>query len=544
MQSFAAGDYYLTVDTTTANVADYSFRVLDTSAATPLTIGETISDTLTPGNGVRIYQFEANAGEKYFFDSVIPPGQYWSLIDPLGHTLFDTSSSSDEELQTFKAKGTYFLAIRVSNDQVTPSPYNFKVVLVPNNPVVVFDTLAVKPAPDLSVNNLTLDPASSLETGQMVHVQWVLENRGQIPTVGSWNDRIVVRNLDSGQVLAAVTVPYDEAADGNGSIGINEARTRSVDLRLPEGPSAIGRIGITLSTDADNVIKESNTGASDENNNVRSIEVQVALAKYADLVAEDVVLSPDGNYAAGTNVTVSWNTVNRGNRDADRSWNERLEIRNLSTNELIASSTLRDDVGIDGALVVGSARAHAVQFIWPSGLSSAGEFSFQIVLDSAGELPEANEQGNGESNNAVELLRTSGPDLLVKNLQIEQSLIEAGGLLTIDWETWNGGLAPAAADFREHIVITNKSTGETLLDTSVVYDSTQQGAGFIEPNDLRNRSFNFRLPDGFRGVGNIEISVTADQNSAGFGTLFETNQTSDAESNKGLSTRNVSQAKD
>lgn len=534
MPRLDAGDYTLILENTLATAANYSFRILGADSATALVPGTPMVIDVLPANGVAVYRFDAQAGDRYYFDNTDNGYRYggWRLFDPLGRAVFNRSGGYDVEPGTFTLSGTYLLAFEGDNANNAASlTFRFNVVPVPNNPPTVLDTLVVQPAPDLYINSVTLNPTAGLQTGQTVQVQWVVENRGVQSTTGSWNDRIVLRNLDNGELLASLTVPYDEAEIANGAIAPNESRTRTAQVRIPDGALAAGRVGVTVIADSTNVLHEGNVTGTGESNNSRSIEVQVALSPYADLVAEGVTLTPNGDFVPGATVAITWNTVNRGTADAVQSWSERVEIRNLSTNELIGTTVVADDVGINGILAPNSSRARAVQFVWPAGVSAAGRFSFRIVLDSMGEIPEANLTGTGETNNTVELIRLSGPDLRVKNLQVPQTTIEAGGLVMVNWEDWNDGAVPTPANFNDRIVVTNRTTGEKLLDTSLLYDAAQVGLGAIESGSFRARSFTFRLPDGLRGTGDIEIKVTSDQNSAGLGVLFETNLTNDAESN-------------
>jgi hypothetical protein len=544
MQQFAPGDYILTISSGPAT--NYLFRLLDMSSATTIVPGTPTTISVTPANGVSVYRFDATAGERYYFDANNTSyiNGYWKVVDPFGRVVVDKSYNSDSEQTAFSVSGTYLLVFEgLYNNYAPTQTFTFNVVRVPNNPTIVLDTLVVSPAPDLFVNSVLVTPDTGLETGDTLQVQWVEENRGVQATAGSWNDRVLLINLDTGEQLASLMVPYDEAGTGNGAILTNEARTRSATITIPDGSRAAGRIGVMVIADATNAIREGNTTGTGEGNNARTLEVQVALALYADLVAEGVTLTPNGNYAPGTVVTAAWTTANRGTRDVTQSWSERLEVVNLSTNQVIATNTVVDNVAVNGALAINGTRARSVQFTWPSGVSAAGRFAFRIVLDSTAVIPEANLSGTGEGNNSTETIRISGPDLRIRNLLVNQPVIEAGGLVTVNWEDWNDGAAPTPANFNDRIVVTNRTTGERLLDTSLLYNQGATGAGAIEPGQSRARSFTFRLLDGLRGTGEIQISITADQNSAGFSVLYETNLAGDAELNNAAATVIQSAAK-
>ena len=84
-----AGDYTLIVDGNTDTVGDYSFRLFDINQATALTPGATVTSQLNPGNKTDFYQFNARAGEQYYFDAKSIYGSpCWRLLDPYGQVVF------------------------------------------------------------------------------------------------------------------------------------------------------------------------------------------------------------------------------------------------------------------------------------------------------------------------------------------------------------------------------------------------------------------------------------------------------------------------
>jgi len=575
----AAGDYILTLSNTASAASPYAFRILDQGNATRVVPGTPVSTVVTPANGAQVYTFDAKAGERYYFDALATQSAWsdtnvqhatpqWTLLDPLGRVVFskadmetasydyyydsalgrnryrDLFSGSDQEPPTLTATGTYTLVLEGYNTETRPQVnVSFNLVKVPNNPPVVLETLVVRPAPDLAINRIVLDPADGLETGQTVNLSWVVENRGLLSTTGGWNDRIVVRNLDTGALVANVTVPYDIATSGN--IASGESRTCSVSVRLPEGSLAVGRLSFTVIADADNVLHEGNATGTGEGNNAAAVEATVGLAAYSDLVAGGVTLDPDGNYQPGQTVKVTWTTSNHGTKAVGQPWSERLEVRNLSTNELVASVSLRDDLS-DGALAVGGSRLRNAQFVWPTGSASSGRFAIRVVADSASEIPEANASGTGETNNTAEVFRNAGPDLQIRNLRVDTAAIQAGGLITIRWEDWNLGSSATGSGFDDRIMVKNTGANLVLLDTSLPYDPRQiidgEVVGAIQPGQSRERSFTFRLPYGLKGTGEIGITVTADQNAGGVGVLFETNLANDAELNNSARTTTTAAA--
>ncbi len=61
-------------------------------------------------------------------------------------------------------------------------------------------------------------PIDSAACSSTRSVDWQIGNRGDRTAAGHWHDRIIVRNLDSGRVVADVDVPYDSSDPANGAI--------------------------------------------------------------------------------------------------------------------------------------------------------------------------------------------------------------------------------------------------------------------------------------------------------------------------------------
>jgi hypothetical protein len=110
--NLVAGDYTLTVAASGSATGNYAFRLWDLAQATPLTPGTPVSGDLTPASKTDLYQFNAAAGDRFFFDAQArtgAPGATWRLIDPYGNIVFGTSSfadpSFDVDVQTLARPG-------------------------------------------------------------------------------------------------------------------------------------------------------------------------------------------------------------------------------------------------------------------------------------------------------------------------------------------------------------------------------------------------------------------------------------------------------
>ena len=85
----------------------------------------------------------------------------------------------------------------------------------------------------LAVSDLTTTPASGLQSGMALVVQWTDTNTGTQPASGSFSDQIVITNTTTGDVLATGDVLYNAASLGNLAAGASV--TQQYDFSLPNG---------------------------------------------------------------------------------------------------------------------------------------------------------------------------------------------------------------------------------------------------------------------------------------------------------------------
>jgi hypothetical protein len=120
-----AGTYSLRVSA--ANPGNYSFRVLDLAAATPL---PTVPATLNPSNSTNLHQFNGTQGQIFYFDNTsfsttdttgLTFASSWSLYDQFGTQLFIQSIAADGGRIVLPNTGTYTVVVQgyISTDGTT-----------------------------------------------------------------------------------------------------------------------------------------------------------------------------------------------------------------------------------------------------------------------------------------------------------------------------------------------------------------------------------------------------------------------------------------
>ncbi|NLX54539.1 MAG: hypothetical protein GXY58_05455, partial [Planctomycetaceae bacterium] len=131
MLDLPPGVYNLSMTAGGSEVADYVFRLVDLSSASPLVLGASIVGALDPGMETDLYQFTAEAGERVYFQMESLGGGTtngrWRLVDPHGQVLFTQSLSSDVDTLQLEQAGTYTLLLEGQIGEPFPRDYTFTV---------------------------------------------------------------------------------------------------------------------------------------------------------------------------------------------------------------------------------------------------------------------------------------------------------------------------------------------------------------------------------------------------------------------------------
>ncbi|MBM3523459.1 MAG: hypothetical protein FJX57_10925, partial [Alphaproteobacteria bacterium] len=521
-----AGTYSFEIDGRSELVADYKFRVFDISAATTITPGTAVTGALSPVTETKLYKFNAVEGQRFFFDRQEYNGgsMVWRLVDPIGRRVF-TNYFNDQDSTVLPLTGTYTLLLEgyIYEGSATQS-YKFNILEnTPSAPVPIA-YFAGGAGTDLVVTDVTATPAGGvLQSGAELTITWRDANTGTVPTGGSWNDRVIVRSA-SGEILVNAVVPYDATVSGAINGGAN--KLRSTIVRLPDGNRGAGSLTITVTADIANTIDELNGAGDAESNNATAIAIVSALAPYPDLVAVDVAPSPAMGWLPGDTVTLNWKTRNDGTGATGAGWTEQLLVRNLNTGAVVLSTTLVYDPAApgNGSIGAGDSRDRSHSFVWPAGLAATGRYEFIVTVDADAEILEANAGATAETNNSTRIEVTSAPDIRINDLRVASGVVQAGGLVTIEWSDANTGNASVPISWNDRVLVRRADTFETLLNTAVLYDIAAPGNSRLEAGGTKARSFTFTMPDGARGTGSIRIEVFADQNTSGTTGVIESDE--------------------
>jgi hypothetical protein len=535
--NLVAGEYQIEIDPNGATLGTYAFRLVDSSTATAIAPGQVVLGSLIPGASTKVYKFGAQAGARFYFDGRPTSGftatPYCKLYSPYGNISMDVQNVTTDREFTLSETGDYLLSVEGRYSD-TSAQGDFSFLIVPNppqSPQALFNTNV---APDLTVTGVTITPNASLQSGQNLLVRWTTRNEGTAATGGSFTEQVTVRNTGTSQVLVSRTLAYDDATSG--PIEPAQSRARSLSIQLPDGSGSAGALQVTVTTDTLNNLTEQNGSSTAEANNSASINTTASLAPYPDLQTLQLTAEPLSGWTNGQTITLRWITTNSGNRATLGSWSESVRIRNTNTSSIILSTSLpyEESDPEQGPIAPASSKTRSLQFTVPADSTAFGAFEITVSTDETDELFEYNPAGTGEQNNSQRLVTLSAPDLRVAGLAVTASpALQAGAELLIQWNTTNQGNTLASDAFYDRVLVRNTNTAEVLLNTLLPYTPTLVGNGPIPAGAARARQHSFRLPDGTRGIGGLEITISTDA----LNQLVEHNPAGTGESNNDSTVR-------
>ncbi|HHX88190.1 MAG TPA: LEPR-XLL domain-containing protein, partial [Paracoccus sp.] len=487
---------------------DFRFRLIDLADATAVRTGSFLDTTLSPGNTTRAFTFEATAGDALYLRVLDSDGSAnRRLISPSGTVLSTTTAGSDINGLRLAESGTYLLLVGGTESRVAESRLVYN--LFTNQSSRPVSLLPEVVGADLVPSGLSVTRAGGepVQAGEPVTVQWQTENIGNL-NAGAFTERLIVRNLDLGAVIAVLDLPAEPLSAG----AVRHSQTTMV---LPEGAAGTGALSFLLETDWTNMVPEPGSSAIIEGGTVVTHLVSLS-DELPDLVIADIALEPAGaDWRPGDLVTVSWVTQNAGVADATGPWAEQVRIRNTLTNtEILLAELPYDDAPIAG----GSEVMRSFTFTWPTGVAATGSFDVTISTNTDDRVTEGNADGTAAFNNSTTARFVSAADLVVENLRIEGPPPAAGGQVTVVWDVVNQGNATTREDWTDRVSLRRSGSFTSFVNAAVAVEGLAEG---LAPGERVEQRLTVALPAGEAGSGDIIVTVTANRAATGAIRLVE-----------------------
>ncbi len=399
------------------------------------------------------------------------------------------------------------------------------------------------PLADLQVTGLKVAPATGVQSGEALVVQWSDSNTGLGPVTASFTDKITVVNTTTGVTIGTGVVSYNEGPSGPIAAGSSVAQQFS--FTLPAGAPGVGQIQFTVATNAGGTVVEGNPSGTATTNDTASVSVASTIAPYPDLTVTNLAVNAPSGIIAGGSYVLSWRDANAGNAatPAGTSWSDSVVITNTTTNQTIASVSVPYNASpaSNGPIAAGGSHAQQYAFQLPGGSAGTGSLRFTVTVNANAAVFEYNAAGTAATNDAATITQTSAfgnyPDLQVASLGVTPSLgLQSGGSVTVSWSDNNAGTADASTSWVDSLVIQNTTTGKTLATVALPYDATSAGKGPLAAGQSTAQQYTYRLPDGDAGTGTIGFTVTTNSTAS----LFEYNTSGTSTTNDTASTQATS----
>ncbi len=202
-----------------------------------------------------------------------------------------------------------------------------------------------------------------------------------------------------------------------------------------------------------------------------------------------------------------------------------------------ASGELFDDANHDGSLDDGESGLSgwtvnllnsSSQVVASTKTDANGDYSLTGIGPGTYTIQDALEPGyiqTAPSSGSITITSSSGARYSNENLGVFKAVsLAVSGLATVPssglqsseklvvmWTDTNTGTSAASGSFFDQIVITNTTTGDVLATSLVYYNAATLGNLASGASTLQQ--YDFALPYGSSGVGQIQFTVTADANS-------------------------------
>ncbi|WP_295529412.1 CARDB domain-containing protein, partial [uncultured Pseudacidovorax sp.] len=327
-------------------------------------------------------------------------------------------------------------------------------------------TLAITSSVDLSVQDLAVAPAAP-GSGDTVTVRWTERNGGAAATAGSWNDRLIVRNLDTGETLVNTAVTYDPTLPGNAPLAAGGSLARQSSFTLPSGVRGAGRIQVQVIADsavngAETFREYNAAGDYAEGNNGATLQFTAQLRNYADLRVESWTAPDSGR--GGNTISVSWTVANRGGADATGGWADQIV---LSTDAILGNADDRVLATVSRAtgLAVGQSYVETRDITLPL---LQGNVSLFVRTDSGNVLAEPDTRADNQAVRSL-ALTSPAPDLVVE-LVSAPATASSGQPVEVSWRVRNQGETPATGTWKDAVYLSSDDrldAGDVLLGSFV-----------------------------------------------------------------------------
>lgn len=356
--------------------------------------------------------------------------------------------------------GVYYVVVQVNEDLTAFDDGSDNVLA--STPLIVIQS----DRPDLVVTSVTVP--TSIQSGQIVNITWTVRNDGTVPTNTTWYDYIYWSSdssyfVDPQQFDPDKEILYAVAAPSGLLPG--ETYTQSKSYRLPLQMS--GRYFAVVMADGSRQMLEGKEGTLD---NIGMQGIDVSQLPLADLEVTQV--SIPATAFSGDQLFFSYTVRNSG--AATTAIDLRYDWIVLSRDSVVTPDTYKRPIRsrtVSHSRLMPPLDQHVVQdsIVLPS--CRDGKFYLYVFTNRYDKVPELTDANNLLSDGPVEIIVKPNPDLVISNLQVDNSTLTTEAPVIIEYTIENIGF--------ESALIGKPFTDVFFMHNSSVWDSaTAERTGF------------------------------------------------------------------
>jgi len=337
----------------------------------------------------------------------------------------------------------------------------------------------MKYLPDLVVTSVTVP--SSAFSSTSVSVNWKVKNIGQGNSSGTWYDRLY---LSSDNIFGSDI--YMGEFSNPSAPDANDDYSNTASINLPNGIS--GTYHIFVVTDYRNSLLETNNG----NNVARDSSggMAVSLTPPPDLIVSSVIAPAQGFSGATANITFQVKNDGTGPTRSGQ-WYDRIYITSDTT--LSSSRIHLKTIQHNGDLQVDSTYTAMASVTLPNHIS--GKRFIIVKSDYANHEYEHASENNNENHDSMNVILTPPPDLIVKDLVI-QDTVSNKEFASISYNTINDGGTSTGRGFYDAIYL---SANPVLNIGSATHVATRYNTT-LESGDSAKVKTTIQIPSNLNGL--------------------------------------------
>jgi RHS repeat-associated protein len=361
------------------------------------------------------------------------------------------------------------------------------------NEFVIPMPIDVDQAPRANLRVASITPPVNAEPGSLVQVAWTIENNGNAPAIGPWEETVYGSSDDQiGGDIEGPPYSYSDKIPPDGSI------LRVEDYLVPPGIPP-GEYWIVVCVDTGDGEFGDVIELNDSIEDNCAIELVCVDCLQPDFVVETVV--SDSGAVAGATLGVSWTVRNSGKGEAVGAWADRVFLAPVDNPD--AKIAVDNFIRI-GPLLVDESYNATHDALVPIELD--GDFIVSVVVDVQNNIAEPG--GEGENNTcggqcdeciACPTTTLTQPDL--PDLALDDSSPQypneafAGDSVTISWLTVNVGEVTAGGQWIDRVFLStndqldpiDEEQGIFVVDGPIENDSSYIGTLVVDLPDEPGR---------------------------------------------------------